>query len=1640
MASITTGVSLPDDEQGLTPIFTDDTIPTSDTLSTPVPEGTAKVRADQYHWSMEDASPGRDNIFDSLVSGNEQRLRMEQSDTENMRNIQGPQLAAKSFLDAKGSEPISQSEIKYLYDLGEMTKFPDNIDPSQFFEQKYADKVLRTATEYNNEGTTQPWIARSAFDAISGHKYIESNTPPTPDERDGMLINHDMVTRKMMYQRIAQDIIDKYSKESYGTAFYDRALQTIPTYTWWHSQDLFSPGPLGLDGNMRQQIDDLYDPNKYSVGEGALNLKQRLDDLYSTNPAMASDIAHKVLSYSDSDNLVDKLATATDITVGGQMAGDLTKLAFKAATTTATIPGILDLTGHTADSALREVIDQSRTTALKQGKGAQQSLDNLMGVTQTLTNPNAVLKDAANTRFSPGEVSNFADMLKNYGTGLIKSVLLDPVNVTRVPPGSEAYKAILETAQDTAARIYNRTNQNIMSVEPLRSVDDALTNLDQIAINIGGPNAEPFVTTYQAKQAAARYGLKGSEYEIVPHGLYDPINENSEYAIRLRIPVDETLTSVSKALQKHVATDGSPTTIQSSVVNYFRERGKFLSRDVDRNIKVSAGGINKLTSLSRNILSREFGNMKKGLRQDLHDFLTHQQDNEAFSNTIGNFEHDWYKFHGQYPSIDQAKAYFAMRQVGDSEYMMNNIRATTVKAREGFMRHRPTLKGFKESDMPWIEGRSVSQIPWASTDDASVLVWPNQKGTNFTRFRKEFSTKVERTSIDDLIKNDGYRVLNLSKYGMEDLTKWAADNEIKDFPAGRVDYIVIKDMKSKPLDFNNIPYKNGGHWRYRDPYFVGQPHVISTKHPGGAVSNDYMGDKNWFSARTEAEAKEMAGHAETARNLAFDQNDVKAARAYVAQHMPMSWQEFRRAFNPKFGQLDPKQKIYWRTANSTIEDQHKISNGYRSFSDYGKSEHNPLADNVLFRYGQEKGARLSGIYNVGTEEHPVWQMQPSRLLDPYNAVRRASNSVMASRYTDDLKVGAAARYVEEFQSVLNKPYDELQKFPVRSLVDADLINKAHPDKELVAKAFNYRRAVMEFLQEDPVDVTKGNWVKEQVLAHLSGFSKQEAAIGWLDKLTTADPKAFLRYWAGFVPNMGLWNPKQLWMQAQGMSVTASIDGWEQATKAAGAGWFMRGALLNGHPDVIDAMTRQALKYWGWKPRHFKESLEALRKTDFWRVGDNWADVNDIRKASSISTARTASEKSMYFFNAGERMNKITAWNSSYMKWRAANPFAKFDNAGMKEVLDYADFLTMNMTRASSAANQAGGPGLKGWASVATQFWSYQTRLMDAFFDKRLDAVAKLKFLTWQSILYGVPIGTLGVTAGTVIQPSQMFRKFADYEGWDISNPFMQAVVNGIPQTLIHMATGADQNIAQTFGPSGNSIVGDILGSSKVAPDWLKDLTGSWGREDKSDFLTVILGASGSNIKKAIDAASPVVGVLLNHMIPGAGKPYSVEDFASILKIPTVGNNAVRAWWALNLQNYYGKNGQQILPDHSLNGFDAAMEFVFGTIPQKGADWYGDLENDKARQQAQAIAKEQAVAAYKRAVDPNISSDDALEAINEAQKWIEVGGFSVVQRPNILREALGPKQSEVEQLERKINLGTHENFMRWLNTADEGKTQ
>lgn len=1621
----------PEEDGGpISPFFAPGTEPTANETTNQIPPDTAQPRAEQYNYALGQKSPGLDSIYQSLTTGQEDRMRSTVATQQSLDSINGAQKTAQTFLDTNQDRPLNMDDVKFLHELSTSWQFPDQIDPKTVMESNFSDQILREATTYNNDDGGDPPIFTSALDSMKSKRYMEYSADQTTTDTDAknMAITQQFLTTNFSVRKVAEDFLDQH-KDTEGIAsnVYNVGKTLInPAATWWYNHDAIEKSDTlfdGLAGNIKEQIDNLYS-GKYTPAEAQELTKTALENMYARNPVVAKDLANKILSYSDSDALVDKVAGGLDLVLGAQIGHDL-YTAMKAASRVTTIAGIKDLTGQNADAALRDVITQAKQVPTGTAKN---SLTDLMGVVPAITAPDVIAHPMGPMRFSIGEANNIGDMLKNYGTGIIKALSLDPANVTRLPPGSEAYKVALDEAQQTVQRVYPRTNQSILSIEPVRSIDNTIGNNDIVRFNIGGPGAEPFVTTYQAKQAVRRYGLDKSAYKIVSHGQDD-------FAIQIEIPIDETLPSVKFALRKHMEAVPTPDTIQSRFMNYFRASDKFRANDVNMDTKIAAGGVQKLVTLNRDVVSREVGALRKESREALSDFMTHQQDNEYWSGDLAKFESDWKNFHGRLPSLQEGRAYWQLRAVNDGEFLANNFRATTMKAREGIMQHKFSLKGTNPSDMPWVEGRPLKEIPWDLGDDAGILTWPNNAGQTFAYNRKVFtfqrsSASASRVGIDDLIKNQGYRVINVSKYGQEALREWAKTNAVKDFPEGRLDYIVVKGLTTKPLDFQQIPYKMGGHFFYRDPFYVGQAKVVNKKYPGGEVSNDYLGDTAWFSGRTQAEASEMAKHAEVGRQLLASGNRV-GARAYIAQHMPMSYKDFARAFNPKTGFLDLKSPIHWYPGNKSIEDQHEISRGFSNFNDVNKSVHNPLNDDIKFRYGQEKGARLSGIYNIGSQEQPLWAMKPSRLVDPFNAVRRASNTIMSSRFLDDLKIKSAERYVQEFGSVIKGTYDEKSRFPLRTLMDPASIDKTHYNQQLVAKAQNYRRATMEFLGEQPQDTQRANWLMEKLVGNIKGFDRQEMAASALEKLSSVNPRSFLRYWGGFIPNMGMFNPKQLFMQAQGMTVTASVLGWDKTIRSGGVSWLMRGALINGDKDVIRGLAREAYDKWGMRPRDFADSLEALQNTDFWKVGDNWADIVDLVGNTSWTTSRRVANQSLYFFNKGERANKIVAWNASFMNWREANPLRKFDGQAVKEVYDYADFMTMNMSRASAAANQ------KGWGSIPTQFWSYTTRMMDMVWGDKLTAGQKGKFLMYQSLLYGVPLGTLGTSLGVLGQPSNALHKFAEYEGWDLSNPVIQAVVDGIPQTIINMATGANQNLAQTFGPNGLSVLPDIIGSSDKVPDVVKEVFGAQGVDGKDHFLDILLGAVGTSVGRIVNASEPLVGVLLNMLHPedSTNKPYTMSDFAALPQMTTVGNNVTRSWYAWNLGNYFDRQGRPILPDNSLNGADAAMELFFGSIPQDVSNYYGNVENDKARQQAQSTARTQAVAAYRRSQADGLSDQDIQRELDAAHQWEILAGTTVVQRVQDMRSGLAPHMSKVEELNRRINTGTHENYMLWLDKAN-----
>jgi len=531
-----------------------------------------------------------------------------------------------------------------------------------------------------------------------------------------------------------------------------------------------------------------------------------------------------------------------------------------------------------------------------------------------------------------------------------------------------------------------------------------------------------------------------------------------------------------------------------------------------------------------------------------------------------------------------------------------------------------------------------------------------------------------------------------------------------------------------------------------------------------------------------------------------------------------------------------------------------------------------------------------------------------------------------TKYLDDLKIKAAERFVQEFGNHVDMSAEDLARYPMRALSPTTPLkggNAISPAEAAAAK--NFRRTVNEFLNvsgENDRIVMKMTNTLDQFLMDTLGDVRGGKVADYLENnwamQQIKDPVSFLRK-AAFIPKMGFFNPKQFFMQAQGALATTAQAGVENAAKGMSMASMMRPLQLAGSDAIIQEAAARAEKALGVPKKHFIESYEALQRTGFQNVGGEYGTWDDFLNPNVANSGLNKMlDNSLMFFKAGERANRLTAWNASYLVWREANPIAVFDNKAIKGVLATADQYTGNMTRASNAGwNQ-------GWASIPSQFFSYQARVMDQMLGGRLSLDQKVKMMAIHSIMYGVPVGTAGLAVGGVLPVSQLTSDLMKKYGIDPdSNVVTSALTHGIPQAMLGMIVG-DQHqapsVSDTLGPHGVDAFYNLI--------------------VKGD-ATKLVGAGPTTAYKSGSALAQLAGELVwNGWSTESNLMLAMHYGSTHEKFPTVWgtwkplldtistvSNVEKAIYAANLGKYYNKQGQTI-SDHGspdwVNGISSLL--------------------------------------------------------------------------------------------------------------------
>ncbi|MHA2070059.1 MAG: hypothetical protein ACXABY_37310, partial [Candidatus Thorarchaeota archaeon] len=359
--------------------------------------------------------------------------------------------------------------------------------------------------------------------------------------------------------------------------------------------------------------------------------------------------------------------------------------------------------------------------------------------------------------------------------------------------------------------------------------------------------------------------------------------------------------------------------------------------------------------------------------------------------------------------------------------------------------------------------------------------------------------------------------------------------------------------------------------------------------------------------------------------------------------------------------------------------------------------------------------------------------------------------------------------------------------------------------------------------------------------------------------------------------------------------------------------------LNSRPNIVKGLAKKMTKF-GWNEDEFIESAEALNRTGFMNVGREVATRDDLLDPKIFATKfGQFLDAGTMFFNTGERYVRISGWNASYILWRKANPLAKLNDKAVAEILNRADQMTVNMSRASNATWQ------KGLLGVPTQFWAYQTRLAEQFLGKRLTPAEKLRGLTTYSLIYGIPIASAVPVAvwpvGESIRTALLDRGI-EYDDTVVG----KVLVDGIVSNAIEWSTGTKWNFGERYGPNGLNFLQDLLSGDKTV-------------------LESFSGVSGTTIGDFIKNAEPFTWALTS-IFSGSEETYPLlqEDFINFASSVSTLSQIRKTYVALGLGKYITKNEQFI---DNVSGWEGLIMGLTGMQTQDTSDSFLKLADMRA---------------------------------------------------------------------------------------------
>lgn len=981
--------------------------------------------------------------------------------------------------------------------------------------------------------------------------------------------------------------------------------------------------------------------------------------------------------------------------------------------------------------------------------------------------------------------------------------------------------------------------------------------------------------------------------------------------------------------------------------------------------------------------------------QELPDPLDADRKGYFFKDPV-EMEGYWQQWFHRLPDEQETAAYFEFKRGMEFDRVLRNIAEHRNQSRVGAETHNIILSDAagKEIKSPDFNGVIRNKIP-GSQD--SIAVFTNKVGEERVVGLAKQSTAVKAEWQKEIDAGTS-KLIELYDPKLRPLSGYSGLTD------ERVRYVLVPNVETRELDWNHVVRRGGGHIQYDYDYYIKQAKIRADEASG---AHWYEGDTTVMAVPLEGIGKRVAEHLNKVRELLKGKNEV-AAKEYSNKNLHVGWDEVKSWF---VGYKD-ENGVYQVPRLSLNEDIHVVPNNRKvidhdntlrtKYSDFRDgTREGSLSAQSQVEFNQERDAfELQAVNVEGTKANPLYKVAPADKVDPIITMNRGLARIAKSNFMDDYKTMAVEHWLQQAKNYLDvKTIDQIYHSPFYYFNKGEFLSNTPADVKLSLEASRYHTQQLTG-QMSTTDALLHSAAQKLADSAFNAFGPKGLVITptWALPILK-DPFAFARSIA-FNMKLGLFNIPQFIVQAGNYANILGIAGYKYASTGTMAAQLHFWSTVNSHPNIINHLDTIASKFYlpgasQWRPGEFKEAFQEMMNSGFGHVGGEMAVLDNMMstKLVDVSGLGKVVDWGAMPFKQGETNARYGAWYTAFKEFRDANPVGRITNADRATILQRADLLNVNMSRASSSAIH------KGIWSIPTQFYTYQIRLTELMMGSRLTGVERARLFATNAALFGVPMAT-GMTSLPI---ADYLRQKAVENGYVVGDDYFKSMLmEGIPSAIGALITGKGDPQAGTWydvGPRFGTKGLEFLGSATGSPD--------------KGWLDVIGGPIYSIAKDTIKA-SDGLAYAIGSMMKGDQEvfPMVVEDVADVFKEITSFNSAWRIYAASQFGRWVSKN-DAYLTDTS--AAQAAFSSVFGVKDVNINDIQIISNSIKSQADYEKRVEEQFRQEFRRGMlAQNDNPELAKRFFTRAQAWLAISGYREDRISSVMSKALGDNESVMDK--------------------------